>query len=182
MIGFRWFAVAAVVGELTGSIELDGQAAATANSSVTIAVRLTAEKTRIPAGQKVLVDLAIKNLGDLKICILNASYNFRVHVEGKDGEPPMTEWNRHQHGDFRPGDGPSLVDGPVVCSDLAPPMEGYEGMSEVHYFDLGQYYDLSVPGRYSVYMEVRDPTSPSAGPEIWARTNTVQFEVEAKAQ
>ena len=55
-------------------------------------------------------------------------------------------------------------------------MEGYEGMSEVHYFDLGQYYDLSA-GQVQCVHEVRDPTSPSAGPEIWARTNTVQFEV-----
>jgi hypothetical protein len=61
-------------------------------------------------------------------------------------------------------------------------MEGYEGVSEVRHFDLAYYYDLSAPGGYSVYMEVRDPSSPPNGPEIWARTNAVQFEVEAKGQ
>jgi hypothetical protein len=173
---------AALLAITANSVSLHAQNASPARPDPSIAVHLALSKNHSPAGESPRLLVTVKNLGEVKICLTTSLGIYRVHVEGKDGEPPMTEWNRHRHGDWRPGDGPDLMEGPVVCNDIAPPMEGYPGMSETLTFDLGMFYDLSVPGRYSVYMEIVDPASPPNGEVIWARTNTVQFEVEAKAQ
>jgi hypothetical protein len=173
---------AAILAVAANNISLHSQTAAPARPDPSIAVSLALQKDHIPVGESPRLLVTVKNLGEVKICLTTSLGIYRVHVEGKDGEPPMTEWNRHQHGDWRPGDGPDLMEGPVVCNEIAPPMEGYPGMSETLTFDLGMFYNLTVPGRYSVYMEIVDPASPPNGEVIWARTNTVQFEMEAKAK
>jgi hypothetical protein len=175
-------AVATVVATTAGCASLNAQAAQPAHRSASIAAGIALEKDHVVVGQKPILILTIKNVGDLKMCVSNASYLYRFHVEGKDGEPPMTEWNRHLHGDYRPGDGPALVDGPVVCQEIGPAIEPFDGMSESFKFDLTGYYDLSAAGTYSVSMEVYDQSGPQDGSGVWVRTNTAQFEMEAKAQ
>jgi hypothetical protein len=57
------------------------------------------------------------------------------------------------------------------------PLEGKApGESAIKNFDLTVYYDLSVPGKYSVYLDVRDASG------TWLRTNTLQFEVQPSSQ
>jgi hypothetical protein len=79
-------------------------------------------------------------------------------------------------GDFRSGDGPDLVDGPVVCPDIAP------SASDTRIFDLRRYYDLRTSGKYTVYMEILDQPEGPARPGVWLRTNTAQFEMQVPTQ
>jgi hypothetical protein len=135
-----------------------------------IAVSLELLKTHIPAGQKPTAILTIENISHSS-SFSTASSFYRVHIEGKDGGPPETEWQRHRRGDFRPGDGPDLVDGPVVDRNIAP------GTSAITTFDLTAFYDLSAPGEYTVYMEYLDAPNGPSKPGVWLRTNTVRFEI-----
>jgi hypothetical protein len=144
--------------------------------ATSIAVSLKGPRANLTAGEKPMVVVTIKIIGHRTVGLSTGSDLFRVHVEGKNGEPPETEWQRQRHGDYRPGDGPALMDGPVVSVEFAP------GQMVSRSYDLTKFYDLSAPGRYSVWMEIRDPSGPVDGSGIWARTNTVQFEMEATAQ
>jgi len=141
-----------------------------------IAVRLAMEKDHISLGQKPRAVVTIKNITQQKIYISTASRIYRVYVEGKDGGPPETEWQRHRHGDFRPGDTEALVDGPIDSREIAP------GGSDTQIWELTVFYDLSVQGKYTLYMEIRDEPKGPSGPSVWLRTNTVQFEIESPAQ
>jgi hypothetical protein len=99
-------------------------------------------------------------------CILGPNMNdYRVHVEGEKGEPPKTPFHRMIRGEFQPGDrdlaGSGLID------DIPP------GKSLVHKFNLTFLYNLGVPGKYTVYIEVQDKLSGT-----WLRTNTVQFTIQ----
>ena len=75
------------------------------------------------------------------------------------------------HGDFRPGDGPELMEGPDAGLTIAP---GSQGRLT---FDLTAFYDLSAPGKYSVYLEYLDSPNGPSKPGVWLRTNTLQFEI-----
>jgi hypothetical protein len=149
-----------------------------------ISVSIALDQYQVPKGQRPLVLLRIKNIGDRSICVsLGLSpYRYQVHVSGQEGEPPQTEYQRHLHGDFRPGDGPDLPITVNACTQIAPPMLNFEGMSVVFKFDLAAYYDLGAPGKYSVYLEVYDPAGSRDGTGSWLRTNTADFEVEAKTK
>jgi hypothetical protein len=141
-----------------------------------MAVSLAMEKDHIPLGQKPRAVVTIKNLTQQKIYISTASWFYRVHIEGENGGPSETEWQRHRHGDVRPGDTEALVEGPIDSREIAP------GGSDFQICDLTVFYDLSVPGKYTVYMEIRDEPKGPSGPSVWLRTNTAQFEVVAPAQ
>ena len=184
MIGFQntVLGLTAIVVLAGWCASMDAQAASKATQPQSIIASLAFEKDRVPVGERPRGLVTVKNIGDLVVCVFNGSSTYRFHIEGIDGEPPMTEYNRHLHGDFRPGDGPALMDGPVVCTEIAPPMAGFPGMSKLFKFDLATYYDLSAPGKYAVYIEIYDPLGPRDGSGIWVRSNTAQFEVEAKAR
>ncbi|MDR3734874.1 MAG: hypothetical protein P4L10_04975 [Acidobacteriaceae bacterium] len=155
---------------------LNAQVASPTSQSASITVSLALEKNHVPVGQKPMAVVIIKNISHQEIGFSTASDLYRIHVEGHDGEPPKTEYNRHRHGDFRPGDGPDLVDGPVISRSIAP------GSLDHQTYDLTVFYDLSKPGKYSVYIEIYDPLSPQDGSGIWLRTNTAQFAIEASTQ
>jgi hypothetical protein len=176
MTGFRTLILSVPVIVVAGFnvISLDAQAPSPASQPASITVSVALERDRLPVGQKPLAAVTIRNISDRGVCLTNASLTYRVHVEGKDGEPPMTEFYRHLHGEYRPGDGPTLTDGPVICRPIA------AGSSNRQQYDLTTYYDLGAPGKYSVYIEIQDPLAPLNKP-LWLRTNTAKFEVVAQA-
>ena len=153
-----------------GGASIDAQTTSPTNQSALIAVSIGMEKSVYTVGQKPTIVLTMKNIGSQHTCLSFAEAVYRIHVDGASGEAPMTEYNRHRHGDYRPGDGPALTQVMVVCGDIAPGSLGTES------FDLSAYYDLSAPGKYTVYMEYHDDSG------HWPRTNTVQFEIQAAAQ
>jgi hypothetical protein len=158
------------------SISIDAQVASSVGQSASISVSITMEKDILVVGQKPRAIVTVKNISGQEICFSTASRLYRVHVEGKDGERSKTEYHRHLHGDFRSGDGPVVEDGPVICRDIA------SGASDVQTYDLSAFYDLSAPGKYSVYIEIYDPLGPKEGNGIWLRTNTAKFELRAPTQ
>jgi hypothetical protein len=101
----------------------------------------------------------------------------RVHVEGAAGEPSTTLYQRQLTHTLRPGErelrpddfqrsiGPALSeDGPKFSADEK--------------WDLSLLYDLSKPGKYTVYIEALDQTA-SKRKAVWVRSEIVQFEIQA---
>jgi hypothetical protein len=130
--------------------------------SALIAVSLAMNQASFSVGQKLLVILSERNISN-RVLYESNDFNYRIHVQGEKGEPPKTYYHRQLRGE--PGV-PALLGGLVV------PWEGKKpGESIVKKFDLTVFYDLSQPGKYTAYLEVRD----EAG--VWLRTNSVQFSV-----
>ena len=155
-------------------ITLFAQAPQPASKSRTVGVTIELEQDQLAVGEKPWAILTMKNTSRQQFCLSTSPDLFRVHVEGTKGEPPQTEWHRHLHGDVRPGDGPEPPETPPTCRTIAPKSSDFEG------FNLLMYYNLSTPGKYSVYMEVYDPSGPQDGSGLWLRTNTVPFEILPK--
>ncbi len=155
---------------------LDGHVTSPGGQSASVTVNLALENERVQAGEGTVVVFTIENLSDRSISFSTASDLYRVHVSGAGHDPPETEYQRHRRGDYRPGDGPYLVDGPVIASELK------SGESVSRKVNLKLFYDLSKPGIYSVYMEIYDPAGPIDQSGLWLRTNTAHFEVESKAR
>jgi hypothetical protein len=168
--------IAAIVMVAANCICLEAQAVSKASQSPSITVSIAMENSLVLMGKKPVAILTIKNISHQVVGFSPASDLCRVHVEGKDGEPARTEWNRHLRGDYRPGDGPYLVDGPVVTTEVAP------GSSDFRKYDLSDYYDLSVPGKYSIYIEFYDPLGPPDLSGLWLRTRTEHFEIQPPNQ
>lgn len=139
-------------------IALNAQVSSQSN---TLAVSISMQTTQVPIGQSPVVLLTIKNLTDNYASLPPDLY--RVHVVGKNGEPPTTLFQRQITQQLRPGETDILRGGVTV--DL-PPSE-----TKTDKFNLLYFYDLNVPGKYSVYLDVLD----SSGKRKWLRTNTVQF-------
>ena len=51
-------------------------------------------------------------------------------------------------------------------------------------YDLSYFYDLKAPGKYVVYIELRDDRAPetSKDADLWVRSPTAEFEIEAPAR
>jgi hypothetical protein len=146
------------------------------SKSAHIAVSIALPKKQIPPGQKPWVVLTVENLGG------NVTSTFpetRVHVEGGAGEPPTTLYQRQIAHTLRPRErelamgsqpsiGPALSkDGPKISADMK--------------YDLSLLYDLSKPGKYTVYIEVLDVSAPETkhGAGLWVRSKTLPFEIQA---
>jgi len=152
------------------------QSAPAASQTDSVSIHVSLQKSSYAVGEKPIAVLAIKNKSSGPIWFSNDRHLERIHVMRKDGEPPKTELHRHLLGDFRPGDGPGLLSGPVVGRDIA------SGSLDSQKYDLTYFYDLSAPGDYSVYMEIYDPSGPKDGTGRWLRTNTAHFEMQASTQ
>jgi hypothetical protein len=179
MTMFRIFAVfvGATVALASSSIPLVAQTTPAANQSDSIAISIALDKDHLSIGQVPIALVTIKNISELEVqdvCVPENPY--RVHVEGKDGEPSKTEYYRHMLGDFRPGDGPDQSGGSGIgCRRIT------AGSSITIKYDLTAFYDLSMPGKYSVYIEICDPSGPKDSSRL-LRTKTAYFEIEAPAQ
>lgn len=159
------------------SIPLEAQSAPAANHADSVSIRISLSKSSYAVGEKPIGVLAIENISSAEVLYPNDLYHVRVHVTGKNGEPPKTELHRHLMGDFRSGDSNiGLRGGSVVARSIAP------GSVDSLKFDLTAYYDLSKPGDYSVYLEIYDPAGPKNGSGHWLRTNTANFKIQAPTQ
>jgi hypothetical protein len=152
------------------------QSAPATSETDSVSIHVSLQKSSYTVGEKPFAVLAIKNTGSEPIWFSDDLYLERIHVTTKDGEPPKTELHRHLLGDFRPGDGPGLLSGPVIGRAIAP------GTVYSHSYDLTYFYDLSKPGNYNVYLELYDPAGPKDGSGHWLRTNTAKFEIQASTQ
>lgn len=159
------------------SISLDAQtntrAASSATSkSATLELSIAFQKEQIPLGQKPWVSLTVKNLGSKEI-----PYPFsRVYVDGPQGEPPTTLWQRQFTNRLKPGE-PGINFGgyrPLIAP------AGWPGDSFIMKYDLSAYYDFKEPGKYSVYIELLDETGTMTDP--WVRSPVVTFELVAPAR
>lgn len=142
------------------------------NQSGTQFVKISMQKDRIPLGELPIVVLTIENLTNHEIPQYIATDKYRIHVEGKNAEPPTTLYHRRITGKLLPKDSIERTQrtGPEVVFSIQ------AGESRTMKFDLSRYYDLSQPGKYSVYLEVHD----DAG--TWLRTNTLQFQIVSGSQ
>jgi hypothetical protein len=148
---------------------LVGQSAGSGSGSPAIEVSLAVKKSLVIVGEKEVAVITVKNISSKDVSFPTYADNYRVHVKAEKGEPPLTQFHRHQRGVFLPGDNPMPMGGGVTLVILP-------GASDSKDFDLSNYYDLSTPGKYTIYMEYRDES------EKWVRTNTVNFEIVAPPQ
>jgi hypothetical protein len=167
--------VAATIATLEGPIP-SGAQSAPASQPDSVSIHISLQKSSYAIGEKAIAVLEIKNSGSKAIWFSNDRHLERIHVTRKEGEPPKTELHRHLLGDFRSGDGPALLSGPVAGRSIAP------GSVDSQKYDLSYFYDLSMPGEYSVYLEIYDPSGPKDGSGHWLRTNTSNFKIEAPVQ
>jgi hypothetical protein len=117
------------------------------------------KQPEIPARQAPWLIISVKILAD------NPRYGdeFLPHVEGEKGEMPRTMYHRQRR--HEPGL-PELAAGSPMGWV---PREVKAGETDIRRLDLTKYYDLSSPGKYSVYVEYPDESGK------WQHTNTVQF-------
>lgn len=135
-------------------------AIAAAQSNPPISLSIAIPKDHIHVGQKPWVHLTVKNLTGEEITYPHD----QVYVEGEHGEPPATEWGRLRKnnqlgGGFTPSIGP--------------------GESFTMKYDLSAFYDLSKPGKYSVYIEVSTAFHATGWKGDWMRSPVAHFEIQA---
>ena len=143
------------------------QSNTTHNKSATIALSIAMPQTDIPVGQTPWVLLTVKNLSGEEI----AFPQDRVYVEGENGGPPTTLRQRQLMHRPRPGE-PELAAGGFEPT-IAP------GNSFTRKYDLSKLYDLTKPGKYSVYIEVLDAFHSTGWKGGWMRSPTAHFEIQA---
>jgi hypothetical protein len=158
--------LATVVVIASSGICLGGQTVAPASQTDSITVSMTLDKDHFPAGQSPNVRVTMNNQTDH-----NIPFHFDMlllHIEGLSGEPPTTLNQRMATGKLLPGEAPLRAD-EYYSEDFIPARESITRTIRTRFF-----YDLSAPGKYTVYVDVRDPVSGK-----WLRTNTAQFEIVA---
>jgi hypothetical protein len=135
-----------------------------------VTVNLSIDKEQVAIGKSPWANLTVTNLSNHEIPLHD--WMCRVHVEGEKGEPPTTQVQRQSTGRLRPGEAALRADEYVVPT-ISP------GKSYTLKYQLAYLYDLSVPGKYTVYAEVMDPSTQKSSTPKWVRTNTVQFTMQA---
>ena len=163
--------LATIVAVASTSISLDAQAAQAPTStevsitkSANISLSISLPKDHIPVGQKAWAFLAVNNLGNVEISFPTD----RVHVEGEKGEPSTTLFQRQLTHRLRPGEEELRAGG------YEPGIE--PGDSSTRKYDLSQLYDLSKPGKYTIYIEVLDQAA-SKHHAVWVRSPMASFEI-----
>jgi hypothetical protein len=144
--------------------------AASNNKSEIVELNIAVPQERIAIGATPWVYLTVKNLSGEEI-------NYprdRVYVEGENGEPPTTLLQRQLTHRLKPGE-PSILGG-----GFEPTIE--PGNSFTRKYDLSQLYDLSKPGKYTVFIEVSDDVHSNRGKGKWVRSSTATFEIQPSSQ
>lgn len=141
---------------------LAAQSASAAKDMSWISIRIAMTPTRVTPGQTPLVTLSVQNISD-QVLFDEDDIDYRVSVEGERGQPPKTLYHRRLRGEA--GLPPLAGGGPTAGLGIKP------GESRIKEYNLTKYYDLSAPGKYSVYVEVRDKSGK------WLRSNNVHFEI-----
>jgi hypothetical protein len=143
---------------------LKAQAPSESVRSSLISASIAMKQPEISAGQATWLIIYVKNID-------NKSYysdEFLPHVEGEKGEITRTMYHRQRRHD------PSVPG--LAGGGLADANEISAAKTTVRRCDLTKYYNLGIPGKYSVYVEYMDETGK------WQRTNTVQFTVQSPAK
>jgi hypothetical protein len=160
-----------------GGMVVYGQASSTevrsatlAGRSATMVLSLAVPKENISEGQTPWVFLTVKNLSQDGMPFPQD----RVHVEGEKGEPPTTLFQRQLTHKLLPGEQE------VRDTGYGPFIE--PGASFTRKYDLTKLYDLSSPGKYSVYVDVLDHSASKNNAGVWVRSNTAKFEITPSAQ
>jgi hypothetical protein len=159
-----------------GSFSLIAQAPPSTAPGASIEVRIAMEKEQIPLGQSPIVDLTVWNTTDHPVYW--QATNYRVHVNGVNGEPPKTMWYRQF---LCEPDLPCLTTtlnlGPTLLWPMGLPCDSTDNK-----FTLSAFYDLTAPGPYSVSLEVPDGyrLGPGGSDNLGSlTTNTVPFNIQA---
>ncbi len=151
-----------------GNPLLVAQAPPITASGASIAVRIAMDKDQVPLGQSPIATLTIWNTSD-HVVYWDHGDDYRVHIEGKNGEPPKTLYYRQFLRE------PGLPDLAITLN--AGPRAIWPAGSAADSIDskftLSAFYELDVPGLYSTYLEVLGESGK------WLTTNTVQFEILA---
>ena len=178
MNGFRTlaFSLTSIAVFAAQSIALLAQTAATPSQGPSISVSLALANDHVPVGESPQAVVTMRNISKETKCFRTAQYLYRMHVAGKDGGPPATDFERKRLAPAVPGDGSAPAEDATRCLYIAPG-------DWVHLnYDLGIYYDFREPGTYTVSMELMDESKDKLGTGVWLKTNSAQFEVQAPAQ
>ncbi|MGD0941336.1 MAG: hypothetical protein ABR905_16675 [Terracidiphilus sp.] len=157
--------LAAAVVIAASSAALGAQTVAPASQTDSITVSISLDKDHFPVGQSPLVPVTMINRTDRDL-YLNGNW-YRVHIEGENGEPTTTLRQRMTTDKLLPGEARLRED--EDAEKFIP-----AGKSRIQKFEVEYFYDLSAPGKYRVYVDIKDPLSGK-----WLRTNTAQFEIQA---
>ena len=145
------------------AVMLVAQAAPTRTQSASITVRLDLDKSRVTVGKSPWAILTVNNLADRVLAL--PAVATRLHVETQNAEAPSTIAQRTITGKLRPGDSPLRMDERDIWT-IQPEEFSF------HKYLISYFYDISKPGKYSVYIEVLDQGE-------WVRTSTATFEIQA---
>jgi hypothetical protein len=152
----------------SSGICLGGQTVAPVSQADSITVSMTLDKDHFPIGQSPLVSLRLNNQTDRDLHL--HGNRLQLHIEGENGEPPTTLRQRMDTGKLLPGEARMRED--EYSPEIIP-----AGGSETLTIYVKYLYDLSALGKYTVYVDVKDPLSGK-----WIRTKTLQFEIVAPTQ
>jgi len=141
------------------------------SQSATISLSIAVPIKHFPMGQKPWVYVTVTNLGNEEI---NYPWD-RVYVEGPNGEPPTTLYQRQVTNRLRPGEPPIRIDD-YGADRIA------SGQSFTAKYDLSAFYEFNQPGKYTVYVEVVDSLAAKAKTRTdnnyWVRSPVATFELE----
>jgi len=169
------FSLANLVLFAAQSMELQAQTAATPGEGPSISVSLALAKDNVSLGESPQAVVTMRNIGKGAKCFRTADSLYRIHVEGKNGEPPETEMQRKRHAAVGQVNGADSGADSARCLYIAPG-------DWVHItYDLAMFYDFREPGRYTVSLELLDESEDRLGTGVWLKTNTAQLEVQAPA-
>ena len=149
-------------------MHIDAQQASSGSQSASIVISIALDKDHFQVGQSPWVIVTMNNRTDRDL-YLHGNWD-QLHIEGENGEPPTTLRQRMTTGKLRRGEAPLRGDenAETVISTEKP---------LIIKFDVKYLYDLSAPGKYTVYVDVKDPLSGKL-----LRTNTEKFEIKPPAQ
>jgi hypothetical protein len=155
--------IIAIVVITFGSKCLVAQTAELARKTDSLTLSIALDKNQFMVGQSPSVIVKMYNHTE-SVLYLHGNW-FQVHIEGENGEPPTTLRQRDSTGKLLPGESPMRMDETAV-------MPIFVDEPRTQTFIVKYFYDLSASGKYSVYVEIKDPLT-----NKWLRTDTVYFEV-----
>jgi hypothetical protein len=139
-------------------------------SRPSIAISAASGTYRLDTGDTLTGELTVTNLSNENLELCPWSDSCTVHVMGEKGEPPTTYRQRDATHRLLPGESP--LERTLYVGWLIAP-----GKADTHHWIVNKLYDLSSPGKYTLYFEVQDPKT-----HKMLRSNTVPFSVATHAK
>ena len=122
-------------------IFIDAQTKSPAKDPASLVASLEIQRERVPIDLKPLVILTVKNISSNAIPLRSDMPDYRIHVDGENGEAPKTFYHRRLRGELQPGESELALGGPILDIPL--------GESNVHKYDLAseEYCHVRMRGR-----------------------------------